>query len=444
MYRSSSGTVTRKTHDFDSQRATQYRNRVSDVKIPSDLCNGSEWDSLSHKIWAKFDERRQPQEMYEKKILLWVNLCQQIKVKKTRVKKNHVEHSIFNREKCVFFFDCRQYFHGIVCIWLVQRCLVSLWIRPTLICVLFPVWIRIWIIVLNRFFIWINWEPIYRHTVVSDRTWFATTFYLPNESNDKVIVLYSLSLRIESFLQNFNLIPAKVPILRFDDVHNSFEVDLNYNNCVGIRNSHLLYCYTQCMYTETSISYFSWRLWPFWSRKKIIEIIVILVDWRLQPLAVIVKLWAQHHDINNAKDLTISSYSLILMVIHYLQFGVQPAILPCLHALYPDKFNVSPAFLFFFFSFYLFFNIWVDAIRRILYLSLFTSIKWSLQKINDIETYNINDKMEPYHSDNKQTLGELFFGFLEYYCNFKWVFSVWYFRIDSNRWLKNSRTIIFN
>lgn len=66
-----------------------------------------------------------------------------------------------------------------------------------------------------------------------------------------------------------------------------------------------------------------------------------VVDWRLQPLAVIVKLWAQYHDINNAKDLTISSYSLILMVIHYLQYGVQPAILPCLHALYPDKFNVS-------------------------------------------------------------------------------------------------------
>lgn len=35
----------------------------------------------------------------------------------------------------------------------------------------------------------------------------------------------------------------------------------------------------------------------------------------------------------------------------------------------------------------------------------------------------MNDKIEPYHSDNKQTLGELFFGFLEYYCNFKWVFS---------------------
>lgn len=67
---------------------------------------------------------------------------------------------------------------------------------------------------------------------------------------------------------------------------------------------------------------------------------IFTVDWRLQPLAVMVKLWAQYHEINNAKDLTISSYSLILMVIHYMQCGVQPAILPCLHAIYPDKFTV--------------------------------------------------------------------------------------------------------
>ena len=101
-----------------------------------------------------------------------------------------------------------------------------------------------------------------------------------------------------------------MPILRFDHPQSNIEVDLNYNNCVGVRNSHLLHCYT-------------------------------LLDWRLQPLAVMVKLWAQHHDINNAKDLTISSYSLILMVIHYLQCGVQPSILPCLHANYPEQFDVS-------------------------------------------------------------------------------------------------------
>lgn len=45
--------------------------------------------------------------------------------------------------------------------------------------------------------------------------------------------------------QNFSLINAKVPILRFRDVSNTIEIDLNYNNCVGVRNTQLLYSYTQ-------------------------------------------------------------------------------------------------------------------------------------------------------------------------------------------------------
>lgn len=65
------------------------------------------------------------------------------------------------------------------------------------------------------------------------------------------------------------------------------------------------------------------------------------MDWRLRPLALVVKLWAQFHHINNAKDSTISSYSLVLMVIHFLQCATDPPVLPCLHAMYPQKFLVS-------------------------------------------------------------------------------------------------------
>lgn len=46
--------------------------------------------------------------------------------------------------------------------------------------------------------------------------------------------------------EQFHLIQAKVPILRFRDTANHIEVDLNYNNSVGIRNTHLMYCYSQC------------------------------------------------------------------------------------------------------------------------------------------------------------------------------------------------------
>lgn len=84
------------------------------------------------------------------------------------------------------------------------------------------------------------------------------------------------------------LIQAKVPILKFSDRKRYLEVDLNCNNSVGIRNTHLLRCYAN-------------------------------MDWRVRPLVLIVKLWARHHHINDAKNMTISSYSLALMVIHYLQ-----------------------------------------------------------------------------------------------------------------------------
>lgn len=84
------------------------------------------------------------------------------------------------------------------------------------------------------------------------------------------------------------VIHAKVPILKFKGAEYGFEVDLNCNNAVGIRNTHLLHCYTQ-------------------------------LDWRVRPLVIIVKLWAQANCINNAKNMTISSYSLALMVIHFLQ-----------------------------------------------------------------------------------------------------------------------------
>lgn len=68
--------------------------------------------------------------------------------------------------------------------------------------------------------------------------------------------------------------------------------------------------------------------------------LVFSVDWRLRPLVLVAKLWAQCHNINNAKNMTISSYSLALMVIHFLQYAVDPPVLPCLHEMYPEKFHI--------------------------------------------------------------------------------------------------------
>lgn len=48
-------------------------------------------------------------------------------------------------------------------------------------------------------------------------------------------------------------------------------------------------------------------------------VFVILVDYRVQPLVMLVKKWAKKHDINDASCGTLSSYALTLMVLHYLQ-----------------------------------------------------------------------------------------------------------------------------
>ncbi|KAF6037552.1 PAPD4 [Bugula neritina] len=96
------------------------------------------------------------------------------------------------------------------------------------------------------------------------------------------------------------LIRATVPILHFCDTASDREYDMSLNNDVAVRNSHLLRCYHK-------------------------------YDQRVGPLVVFVKRWAKFHNINSAKDKTISSYVFTLMVIHYLQMGVPgPPVLPAL------------------------------------------------------------------------------------------------------------------
>ncbi|KAH8316871.1 hypothetical protein KR067_007205 [Drosophila pandora] len=163
-----------------------------------------------------------------------------------------------------------------------------------------------------------------------------------------ILSLFNVVLKDTEVFQDFNLIEARVPILRFKDILNGIEVDLNFNNCVGIKNTYLLQLYAQ-------------------------------LDWRTRPLVVIVKLWAQFHDINDAKRMTISSYSLVLMVLHYLQYGCIPHVLPCLHSLYPEKFHLDQ---------------------------------------QDCLDLDLIEPIEPYQTHNTQTLGEHLLGFFKYYSNF--------------------------
>jgi len=167
----------------------------------------------------------------------------------------------------------------------------------------------------------------------------------------QILTLVEESFRKLPLVKSQKLIEAKVPILRvtFNPPYDDITVDLNANNPVGIKNTHMLYYYAH------------------W-------------DWRVRPLVLVVKEWARKQSINDAMRSTLSSYSLVLMVIHYLQYGANQALLPSLQKLYPNKFHF-----------------------RI-----------------DVRHLNINEYLDPppqflFRMMNHQSLADLFLGFLDYY-----------------------------
>ncbi|KAK2911706.1 hypothetical protein Q8A67_003839 [Cirrhinus molitorella] len=110
-----------------------------------------------------------------------------------------------------------------------------------------------------------------------------------------------------SYIMRPLLIRAKVPILKFMDRVSGVEFDLNVNNTVGIRNTFLLRTYAY-------------------------------VEKRVRPIILVIKKWASYQGINDASRGTLSSYTLVLMVLHYLQTLPEPVI-PCLQMDYPECFN---------------------------------------------------------------------------------------------------------
>ncbi|XP_056275649.1 poly(A) RNA polymerase GLD2 [Pseudoliparis swirei] len=173
-----------------------------------------------------------------------------------------------------------------------------------------------------------------------------------NKRTDPIHVLSVLQRFFKSLLyvEMTQLIRAKVPILKFKEKGSGLEFDLNINNTVGIRNTFLLRSYAYA-------------------------------DLRIRPMILVVKKWAQHHQINDASKGTLSSYTLVLMVLHYLQTLKEP-VLPSLQRDYPDCFDP------------------------------FMDIDMVPEGPN---------RVPPFISRNQSPLGELLLGFLKYYAtNFRW------------------------
>lgn len=173
-----------------------------------------------------------------------------------------------------------------------------------------------------------------------------------NQRTDAVYILSRVQRLLYklSYIERPQLIRAKVPILKFRDRISGVEFDLNVNNVVGIRNTFLLRTYAH-------------------------------IERRVRPIILVIKKWASHHKINDASRGTLSSYTLVLMVLHYLQTLPEPVI-PCLQKDYPECF--SP--------------------------------------VMDIHLVPDGPKnIPPFVSKNQSSLGDLLLGFLKYYATvFRW------------------------
>nr|CAD2142794.1 unnamed protein product [Meloidogyne enterolobii] len=105
-----------------------------------------------------------------------------------------------------------------------------------------------------------------------------------DQKSDAVVVLSSVmrTLKTTMLVVDQQLIPAKVPILRIKcgGAFSDIIVDLNVNNSVAIRNTHLL-----CYYSA--------------------------FDWRVRLIVMVVKEWAKRRNINNASQSSFTSYSLV-------------------------------------------------------------------------------------------------------------------------------------
>ncbi|CAG5146166.1 uncharacterized protein ALTATR162_LOCUS1833 [Alternaria atra] len=75
------------------------------------------------------------------------------------------------------------------------------------------------------------------------------------------------------------------------------QCDINFENPLGIHNTHMLRCYS-------------------------------LTDPRVRPIVLFIKSWAKRRKINSAYSGTLSSYGWVLMVLHYLVNVAQPPVCP--------------------------------------------------------------------------------------------------------------------
>ncbi|TKR61220.1 hypothetical protein L596_028361 [Steinernema carpocapsae] len=154
-----------------------------------------------------------------------------------------------------------------------------------------------------------------------------------------------------AFIKDIGFIGATVPILKFylNPPFADLDLDLNCNNISGIYNTHLIHHYER-------------------------------IDHRFAPICLLVKRWAINEEIKDALHGSFNSYTLVLMVVHFLQCACSPPVLPNLQHVYEERFNKT-----------------VD--------------------LNDLELF-VDLPFDPIEELNTQSIGELVVGFFAYYSQF--------------------------
>jgi len=140
------------------------------------------------------------------------------------------------------------------------------------------------------------------------------------------------------------------------------QCDINFDNPLGIHNTHMLRCYS-------------------------------MTDPRVRPIVLFVKSWAKRRKINSAYSGTLNSYGWVLMVLHYLVNIAQPPVCPNLQHAIPSPKDVAQLE-----------NFFKDPV-----VSGYTVRFWR----------NEQEIIQAAHSGrlslNRQTVGALLRGFFQYY-----------------------------
>ncbi|XP_031561471.1 poly(A) RNA polymerase GLD2-like [Actinia tenebrosa] len=101
---------------------------------------------------------------------------------------------------------------------------------------------------------------------------------------------------------------AVVPILILNDTKRGLHGDISYGAKNTLYNTFLMRCYGE-------------------------------MDERVTPLVITIKTWAKNANIMNARYHKLSGFALVLLVLHYLQHGCSPPVLPSLHQRHQSFFN---------------------------------------------------------------------------------------------------------